>query len=102
MWIEADEAFEGLRHHGPPRKCHLERTVLEAKRRMTEKGNDILTVIDNQGRFCGVIQFESLSRKSEGNISEVMDQDIPTARERGDPGHFRDDAEREKSLVACR
>lgn len=51
---------------------------------MTEKGNDILTVIDEQGRFCGVVQFESLSRKSEGNISEVMDENIPTATESGE------------------
>ena len=57
-------------------------TVAEAKREMAERKSDVLMVVDSQGGFRGAIRFEQLSAREEGTVAEVMDQKIPTVRDR--------------------
>ncbi len=64
-----------------PESLTEDRSIAEVKERMVEKGSDILTVIDELGHFRGVVQFDSLSSRDGGIVSEVMDQDIPAVRE---------------------
>jgi len=59
-------------------------SVIDAKRLMEEKKSDILLVVDNQGGFQGVIQFEHLATRDEGKVGEIMDRSTPTVKTDGE------------------
>jgi len=58
--------------------------VIGAKRLMVERKRDVLWVVDDQGRFRGVIRFERLASGDEGGLAELMDRNIPTVRADGE------------------
>lgn len=55
--------------------------IAEAKRLMAARKVDHLMVVDAEGRFVGVVPFESLMGRDEGTISCLIDREIAVVRE---------------------